>query len=79
MISLLVLRYEIGLILILVLTVLVLAVPIDMKSDTGNMSVDQLIQDLKNADPNVRGSAAAALVYLNDTRTSRTIDSGSQR
>lgn len=33
------------------------------------MPVDQLIQDLKNADPNVRGSAAAALVYLNDTRT----------
>ena len=58
---------KIGLILILVLTVLVLAVPIGAKSDTGNKSVDQLIQDLKNADPNVRGSAAADLVYLNDT------------
>jgi len=58
---------KIGLILILVLTVLFLAVPIGAKSDTGNKSVDQFIQDLKNADPNVRGSAAADLVYLNDT------------
>ena len=42
--------------IIVVLAVLALAVPVGAQPDmdTGNVSVDRMIQNLKNADPDIR-------------------------
>ncbi len=54
--------------IILVLAFAFLAVPVGAKPNTGNQSVDQLIQDLKNENGTIRANAADALGRLNDTR-----------